>query len=64
MTRVINGKPSCLFFFNKWTKTELYKRYIKLELIIRAKEHPMIQGYFNKPLSKDTLNKIFLEKMV
>ena len=30
----------------------------------RAKEHPMIQGYFDKPLSKDTLNRIFLEKMV
>ena len=30
----------------------------------RAKEHPMVQGYYDKPLSKDTLNKIFLEKMV
>lgn len=30
----------------------------------RAKEHPMIQGYFDKPLSKDTVNRIFLEKMV
>ena len=30
----------------------------------RAKEHPMIQGYFDKPLSKDILNRIFLEKMV
>ena len=30
----------------------------------RAKGHPMIQGYFDKPLSKDTLNRIFLEKMV
>ena len=30
----------------------------------RAKEHPMVQGYFDKPLSKDTINRIFLEKMV
>ena len=31
---------------------------------IKAKEHPMVQGYFDKPLSKDTINRIFLEKMV
>jgi len=30
----------------------------------RAKEHPMIQGYFDKMLSKDALNRIFLEKLV
>ncbi|MGB5666382.1 MAG: response regulator [Maribacter sp.] len=30
---------------------------------LRAKEHPMVQGYFDKPLSKDTVNRIFLAKI-
>ena len=30
---------------------------------LRAKEHPMVQGYFDKPLTKDTVNRIFLAKI-
>ncbi|MGI9550469.1 MAG: response regulator [Aurantibacter sp.] len=29
----------------------------------RAKEHPLIQGYFDKPLSRGILEKIFLPKI-
>lgn len=32
-------KTFLLVLINIWTKTELYKLYIKLELIIRAKSH-------------------------
>ncbi|MEK6154038.1 response regulator [Flavobacteriaceae bacterium 3-367] len=49
----------------KWPKTtDIYilSAFTNSKDRARAKEHPMIQGYFDKPLSKKDVDKIFVPK--
>ena len=48
-----------------WQKIDIYilSAFANSKDRERAKHHPMIQGYFDKPLSKSVLEKIFAPKL-
>ena len=47
-------------------KTDIYilSAFTNTKDRVRAKEHPMIQGFFDKPLSKGSVDSIFPAKIV
>lgn len=51
--------------FNNLQKTDIYilSAFANSKDRERAKHHPMIRGYFDKPLSKSILDKIFSPKL-